>query len=273
VVPVPRAALRPGLPLGGLSYQRFVAISREEPEAGVDVRSGVELLTSPAPGPPWWHDAVPHLERLPAGERPAGYADGWRLEVPVVDMSRYLPWLTGRLEALGATITRHWLHALPDGPDAPLVVNCTGIAARALADDRSLHPVRGQVVVVGQVGIRTWTLAQDDPARPTYVVPRRDTVVVGGTAVEGAWDRTPDLALARELLARATVLEPRLAAAPVLGHRVGLRPARPSVRLEAERRHDGGAVVHCYGHGGAGVTLSWGCAEDVAAEVQALVGA
>jgi D-amino-acid oxidase len=32
------------------------------------------------------------------------------------------------------------------------------------------------------------------------------------------------------------------------------------VRLEAE-----GRVVHCYGHGGAGVTLAWGCAVEVAA--------
>jgi D-amino-acid oxidase len=40
---------------------------------------------------------------------------------------------------------------------------------------------------------------------------------------------------------------------------VGLRPARPAVRLEAEAR-PGGTIVHNYGHGGAGVTLSWGCA-------------
>ena len=44
----------------------------------------------------------------------------------------------------------------------------------------------------------------------------------------------------------------------MLGHAVGVRPARPAVRLERA-----GDVVHCYGHGGAGVTLSWGCADEV----------
>ena len=53
---------------------------------------------------------------------------------------------------------------------------------------------------------------------------------------------------------------PALAGAPVVSRGVGLRPARPAVRLERD-----GGVVHCYGHGGAGVTLSWGCAEDVVA--------
>jgi D-amino-acid oxidase len=63
---------------------------------------------------------------------------------------------------------------------------------------------------------------------------------------------------------------PELGRATVVGHRVGLRPVRPMVRLEAERVDDG-TVVHCYGHGGAGVTTSWGCADDVAALVDAAV--
>jgi D-amino-acid oxidase len=45
---------------------------------------------------------------------------------------------------------------------------------------------------------------------------------------------------------------------------VGLRPGRSAVRVEAEPRGDG-LVVHDYGHGGAGVTLSWGCAEEAVA--------
>ena len=53
--------------------------------------------------------------------------------------------------------------------------------------------------------------------------------------------------------------------ARILSHGVGLRPGRPAVRLEAERPASGKLLVHDYGHGGSGVTLSWGCAEDVAA--------
>ena len=65
----------------------------------------------------------------------------------------------------------------------------------------------------------------------------------------------------------ATAIDPRLRTARILGHRVGLRPARPQVRLEAEGTASGGhgcLVVHNYGHGGAGVTLSWGCAREAA---------
>jgi D-amino-acid oxidase len=57
---------------------------------------------------------------------------------------------------------------------------------------------------------------------------------------------------------------PELAGARVLGERVGLRPARRGgPRVEAEDLPGGGRVVHAYGHGGAGMTLSWGCADEV----------
>jgi D-amino-acid oxidase len=50
----------------------------------------------------------------------------------------------------------------------------------------------------------------------------------------------------------------------VLSRAVGLRPARPTVRLDRTTVDDR-PVIACYGHGGAGVTLSWGCAADVVA--------
>ena len=56
-----------------------------------------------------------------------------------------------------------------------------GLGARLLADDRVL-PVRGQVVLVEQVGLDRWWL---DCAGPTYVVPRAEDIVVGGTDEEG----------------------------------------------------------------------------------------
>ena len=53
---------------------------------------------------------------------------------------------------------------------------------------------------------------------------------------------------------------------------VGLRPGRKTIRLEAEsiaatdsngQQHTL-RVVHNYGHGGGGISLHWGCAEDAA---------
>jgi D-amino-acid oxidase len=79
----------------------------------------------------------------------------------------------------------------------------------------------------------------------------------------GVEDLAPDPATAAAVLERCATLVPALRAARVLEHRVGLRPTRPAVRLEAGLLDDGRPVVHDYGHGGAGVTLSHGCAAEV----------
>jgi D-amino-acid oxidase len=242
------------------TYGELARLATDE-ATGVVMRSGTEVLRAERPTP-WWASAVPELTRATA--LPAGYTAGWTFDAPVVEMPVYLRWLQSMVESLGGTVTRMALRALPDL--AEVVVNAAGLGARLFCDDGSVVPVRGQVVHVEQVGLDRWWL-DGDAGHPTYVVPRSKDIVVGGTDEEGAWDRDPDEATAKELLARARQLVPELRRATVLAHRVGLRPARPSVRLEAVDNPAGGRTVHCYGHGGAGVTLSWGCADEVAALV------
>ena len=230
------------------TYAALTALA-EVPGSGVRMLWGTERLAPDAPDP-WWRDAVPSLERT---------RDGLRFVAPAVDMSLHLPWLVGRLLALGGRVERRAVASL-DELEADAVVNCAGLGARELARDASLVAVRGQILRVAAPEVREWLLDQSDPRRLVYVVPRVDDVVLGGTADEGAEDRAPDPATTDAIRARCAALIPALRHAPVVGVAVGLRPARPAVRLEAE-----GRVVHCYGHGGAGVTLAWGCAGEVAA--------
>jgi D-amino-acid oxidase len=238
------------------TYQELARLAAEEPDAGVRMLVGTELHRAPA-ADPWWLGALPGLTRVTA--MPPPYVDGWTFSTPVVEMPIYLRWLTERVAGLGGTITRMALSGTPD--QAEVVVNASGLGARLIAGDPSVLPVRGQVVYVEQVGLDRWWL---DGSGPVYVVPRSKDIVVGGTDDEGEWSRTPDASTAERIMERATELVPQLAGARVLRHKVGLRPARPQVRLEAERRGSS-TVLHCYGHGGAGVTLSWGCANEIAA--------
>jgi D-amino-acid oxidase len=244
-----------------------------DPSAGVRPADGHLLHARPEP-PPGWAPAVEDLVSPQAVADPApGYPFGYRVTLPLVDTLTYLPYLRKRLTQAGGTVTRLPLAALPP---RGLVVNCTGLSARALVPDPTVHPVRGQVVLLSDPGLSQWCCDTGSGGRPLYVLPRGRDVVVGGIAEDGQWDLTPDLLLAGRLVERARVAVPRLARARVLGHRVGLCPARPTVRLEVEHRptdtDPGHAVVHCYGHGGNGLTLSWGCAEDVAAAVRSLAG-
>jgi D-amino-acid oxidase len=227
---------------------------------GVRLRTGRELFAEPAPDP-WWRDAVPSVRRVPPAELPAGRADGFELAVPVVDMAVHLDWLADHLQELGVALSQRRVDDL-DALDGDVVVNCAGLGARELCGDVTVLPVRGQVVLVEQVGLTRWTLDQSDPDLLTYVVPRLDTIVLGGTAEEGDEDLAVRPLTAEQVLQRCADLVPEVAGARVLAHRVGLRPGRPAVRLETEHRA-GGPVVHCYGHGGAGVTLAHGCAADV----------
>jgi D-amino-acid oxidase len=182
---------------------------------------------------------------------------------PVVAMPVYMKWLESRVETLGGVIEARAVHDLEALLlEASLVVNCTGLAARELVKDDDLHPIRGQIVRVAAGHADRFVQAGGGRSPLTYIIPRDDCTVLGGTEDEGVWDLDVDPATESAILARGRALVPALTHAEVVSHAVGLRPGRSEVRLETVRR-PGGIIVHNYGHGGGGVTLSWGCADEV----------
>ncbi|MEU4195702.1 FAD-dependent oxidoreductase [Kribbella sp. NPDC026611] len=238
------------------SYDEFVKLAELEPS--IRLRHGREFLVDRTADPAW-ADVLDDFARVPSP--PAGFADGWSYTAPVIDMPTYLPTLVKRLEAAGGTLTRAALSALPT--EADLVVNCSGLGARLMAGDPTVTPVRGQVLTLEPCGLSEWLIADRGPDELTYVIPRERDVIVGGTSQPNDWNLAVDPDTTQQILDRAFELVPQLRKARVIRQRVGLRPARPSVRCELVRAAAGTPIIHCYGHGGSGITLSWGCASEV----------
>jgi len=250
-------------PWARASYARFAELARTVPEAGITRRETIEVFPQFAP-PPVWASDLPDFEFVAAADLPPGYGAGHRFTSYVVETPIYLPWLMRQIEAAGGELQVHAYADLDEAlRDCPQIVDCTGLGARELVPDPSVYAVRGQVVRVRNPGLSRVWIDEYSGGGITYIVPRSHDVVLGGTADEREEDTTPDPARTPGIVARCARLEPALADAEVLSLAVGLRPARPAVRLELEQR-PGGRVVHNYGHGGAGVTLSWGCAAAAA---------
>lgn len=246
-----------------VSYRRFLALAGE-PGTGIRLHRLVDLYREPVERP-WWADAVPEHSRLLPHERPPGFAEAFAFTSPVVDTRQYLPWLLQRFETAGGRVVERRLHSLDEAlARAPVVLNCTGLGARTLASDPEVFPIRGQLVHVADPGIADIMLDEHGPDGLTYVVPRGDGCVLGGTSDPHDDDTMPRPADSAGIVDRCARLDPRLAQARRRAEVVGLRPGRSTVRVEAEPRGEG-LVVHDYGHGGAGVTLSWGCAEEAVA--------
>ncbi|MBC9719361.1 FAD-binding oxidoreductase [Streptomyces sp. TRM66268-LWL] len=234
-----------------------------DPNSGVRMTSGIEASRHAMPEPEWG-ELVPGFRACAPDELPAGFATGYQFAVPLIDMPAYLQHLRRRLIAAGGTLEVRKVESLDAISVATAIVNCAGLKAGKLAGHDEVRAIRGQLVVVENPGLTDF-FSEDTGMSPDLVCiyPHGDTVVLGGTAIDGRDDLAEDAQAASAIVDRCASIEPRLKGARVIGHRVGIRPTRDQVRVEANTREDGTPVVHNYGHGGAGVTLSWGCARDV----------
>jgi D-amino-acid oxidase len=244
---------------------RDFTVLADDPGSGVRMAAALTVGDLPGPGelPPQAR-LIPDLRPADPAEVPEGYRHGFRARMPLVDMPRYLDYLTERLVAAGGEIEIRALGSLDEaGRAAPVVVNCSGLGARDLAGDREVHPVFGQHVVLTNPGLDTVFMELSQEPEWTSFFPHAARVVCGSISVAGRWDTAADPAVSERILQRCRRAEPRLRDAQVIDVVTGLRPGRPAVRVEAEAP---GAVryVHNYGHGGNGVSLSWGCAREAA---------
>jgi D-amino-acid oxidase len=180
-----------------------------------------------------------------------------------MDTTIYLDHLINRFQKAGGSIKESVRFEKLEDVDSKfdLVINCAGIGARELTHDADLEPHRGQVAIVPKIDpLNCAIVCDDDPLM--YAIPRTNDCVFGGTnEISDNLEADPATtdAIVSECASVLKVDKPR-----VLRERVGLRPFRKSgVRLESEKLRDGRIVIHNYGHGGSGFTLSWGCAENV----------
>ena len=244
---------------GAKTYAELVRLLEDNPNAGITMRLGREYLRerTELPG---WRDDITFFRLLDSDEIPEPWVFGWEFESPVVEMPQYMPWLLARVKELGGNVERGEVADLTD-LECDLVVNCAGIGARELCDDTDLRPVRGQVIYIEQdPGFGRY---DQHPETLTYTIPRRDVTVLGGTAQVDDWNLEISEADRETILEKCEAVWPELDRSRIVGEAVGLRPSRSEVRLESEILANGTPVIHNYGHGGAGVTLSWGCADEV----------
>jgi D-amino-acid oxidase len=254
------APAKRGLQWGNDSRRAYEAMVREG-VPGVRIAPLAMVFRSPIPG---LERALAGATLIPSRELPGGFAQGIRLDIPVIEPPLILRWAQEQFLKRGGRIERR---EIKSGDELfqkhRLVVNCSGIGAHELVPDPLVQPVRGEVLWVKRPeGLPDTVWMHEEGHVMTYVIPRSRDCVLGGTSELGNWNRTPEPAKAAAIRQRCLELEPALAGAEIRAHHVGLRPGRPEVRVELER-HGDRRVIHNYGHGGIGFSLAWGCALDV----------
>jgi D-amino-acid oxidase len=270
---------------------RFLEIGKDHATAAIELVEGVELFRRGIGTRPSWAHIPPIFEFLSEGdlkkynqlddefltekekvsllENPVLW--GYRIQAPAVSMDRYLAWLEKTARDAHVAFVRRRLVSLNElASDCDAIVNCSGFGARELVGDTNFVVYKGQYFILkGDASApRDYVGDDDHPGGMAYMIPRCGEVLIGGCAEQGVENR--DLTLSFEdVIRRAGLYVPWLrtrkpsdqARAPV----VGIRPSRENgVRLEIDRTSYGVPVIHNYGHGGSGFSLSWGCAESVA---------
>jgi len=226
---------------------------------------------TPTEGGPWWKEIVDDFKVLPDNEVPSIADYGFSCAVPVIETYKYLQWMLRCAVSGGCKLIKAKVSSINDTiqtykPHA--IINCLGLSSGELFNDKQVYPIRGVLVKVQPLHPveqpNKWIVFDSDPLGTTYIIPRNDVIIMGGTGDAHVWDTTPSDAALQKIKSRTLQLVPSLKNTTVVAEWSGLRPYRTEVRLEIDSSlSDNVLLIHNYGHGGSGWTTHWGCALEV----------
>uniref|UniRef100_A0A1I7ZM69 DAO domain-containing protein n=1 Tax=Steinernema glaseri TaxID=37863 RepID=A0A1I7ZM69_9BILA len=153
------------------------------------------------------------------------------------------------------------VHELIDGFD--VVVNCAGLNGGLVANDGdadNVYPIRGVILEIDAPWQKNFVYLDF----ATFTFPTINTVFMGTVKQDGRADLTVSQEDIDGIRARYAKIQPAMNGVRVKSVWSGLRPGRRTIRLEmVEEQRTKAKIIHNYGHGGNGFTLSWGCALEV----------
>ena len=244
-----------------LTYQFLEELAKEE-GSGVSM---IPFLVLSAPGREEdWLEGLPQeaVREASRSELPKGYERGYWAQVPLADTNIYLPYLVWRISNLGGEIIQHTISREELEKDSlQLYINCTGLGAREIFTDEELKPMRGQVLKVNKGFPAISMVDSMHPGQLSYVIERKHDYVLGGTDYVNDDDESARAEDTKMIIERCQRLQPIPEQLSIKQVAVGLRPKRDRIRCEWDDELLN--VIHNYGHGGAGYTVSWGCALHV----------
>ena len=191
------------------TLNQFLSLT-EQANSGVTLQRMREVYAQKVPDP-WYRELLPFFQRLSKHEMRGGLISGYLMDVPMVAPPIYLERLHDQFVAAGGRLELRTVESLEElAREAPLLVNCTGVGAREVANDDSVYPIRGQTILTDAQGIRVGYM---DNSSVDHIFPRADGVLIGGVKVKGDWNRQLDPAISADIFKRVSKVEKRLAGA------------------------------------------------------------
>ncbi|KMZ11452.1 D-amino-acid oxidase [Candidatus Burkholderia humilis] len=244
------------------TYETLVAYAGDL-ESGILPRTLTEFVT-PSDGSLWWTRGMSAVRDITSSKCIGDGSCAFEVPVFVADTPRYLAYLTNLFIELGGRLERSYIQNLEEQTDYfDFIINCSGYGASSLCNDCAIDLVRGVVVEIEKSSNFSGCFIDDRIAhRPTYVIERDTDCILGGTAETGFTGTLVDPKVVEDIVKRCEEMAPGISGARIKRTNVGFRPRRREVCLGFDTNNP--KILHNYGHGGSGFTLSWGCANEIA---------